>query len=321
MANAFTDSGVVWANFLAGGYDKFVRYQLRSRPMFRQMVDVHPVDVTNPGPTVTISVAQEFSALATTPLTETVDPDAVAPPAPIRTTVTLNEYGNANLRTLKLASLAFVQVDPILANVLGKNMLDTVDKLVQNVCDTGTYILGANGGTIKSQASGFSEGAVAAGDKFSDNLANYATTLMRRRNAPGRNTTGGAEESYFAIIHPDVAVDVRSNTGWLSPHQYVDTSNIYNAEIGAYQGARYVTSPRCTVVADGSTSTPVYRTYFFGQEAIVEAMQIAPHFVIGPQTDKLRRFFPIGWHALGGWAILRQESLQQVRSSSSIAAL
>src|SRR6266581_777791 len=129
MVDVFTDGGSVYANLLAAGYDRFLEFQLRSEPIFRQFVDKHPVDVTNPGPTVTLSLIQEFANLATTPLSETVDISAVAPPAPVRVTVTLNEYGNGDLATLRLRDLAFTAPEPAIANVLGKNMIDSMDKL------------------------------------------------------------------------------------------------------------------------------------------------------------------------------------------------
>lgn len=317
MANVYTDGGTVYANLLAAGYDKYLEYQLRSRVMFRQFVDKHPVDVTNVGPTVTLSIIPEFSALATTPLTETVDPDAVAPPAPIRVTVTVNEYGNADIETKRLKQLAFTAPDPAIANVLGKNQIDSIDKLVQNVIDGGTNILGKNATVVKSNLSAFAEGSVAAGDNFDSNLARDAVALLRRRNVTGKD----GMDQFVAVIHPDVQVDIMSDTGWLNPHNYVDPQNIYNAEIGSYLGARYVSSPRCTVLADGAASAKVYRTYFLGAQALVEAMIEEPHIVVGPQVDKLRRFFPIGWYAHGGWSIFRQEALQQVRSTSSIAAI
>jgi N4-gp56 family major capsid protein len=317
MANVYTDGGTVYANLLAASYDTFLEYQLRSEPVFRAMVDKHPVNETNPGPTVTLSLIQEFANLATTPLTETVDPDAVAPPAPIRVTVTLNEYGNADIETLRLKDLAFAEVDPAIANILGKNQLDTFDKLVQNVADTGTNILGINATVLKSQNTGFAEASVAATDYFTDSCARDAVALLRRRNAHGRD----GKDQYLAVVHPDVQVDFMSNTGWLNPHQYVDPTNIYMAEIGTYLGARYLSSPRATKLADGASSANVYRTYYFGQQALVEAVVREPHVVIGPQIDKLRRFFPIGWYGHAGWAIYRQEALQQVRTSASIAAL
>jgi N4-gp56 family major capsid protein len=307
--------GPAYANLTVAGYDRYLEYQLRSRPMFRQLVDKHPVDVTNPGPTVTLSIVNEFSALATTPLTENVDVTAVAPPDVTRVTVSVNEYGNADLATLKLKQLAFTPVDPAIANVLGKNMVDTLDKLVQNQLDAATNIIGVNATVVKTST--FAEGSVAAGDNFSSAVARDSVALLRRRNAMGRDSA----DQFVAVIHPDVAVDVMSDTGWLNPHNYQDTSNIYNAEIGSYLGARYVMSPRCTVVADGATSTKVYRTYFVGSQALVEATVAPEHTVIGPQTDKLRRFFPIGWLYHGGFAIFRQECIQIARTASSISAL
>lgn len=317
MADVYTDGGTVYANLLAAGYDRFLEYQLRSEPVFRQLVDKHPVDVTNPGPTVTLSLIQEFAALATTPLGEDTDVAAVAPPAPQRVTVTLNEYGNVDVATLRLKQLAFTAPDPAIANILGKNMVDTMDALVRAVADSATHVIGPNGGTIKTDASSFAEASVAATDTFSSAVARDSVALLRRRNAHGRD----ARDQYLAVIHPDVAVDIMSDTGWLNPHQYVDTSNIYNAEVGSYLGARYLMSPRVTTAADGSAGTKVYRTYFFGAQALVEASVSDPHIVIGPQVDRLRRFFPIGWYAHAGWAIYRQEAIQVARTASSIAAL
>ena len=317
MANAYTDGGTAYANLLAAGYDRFLEYQLRSTPVFRQFVDKHPVDVTNPGPTVTLSLIQEFAALATTPLTETVDPDSVAAVAPVRVTVTLNEYGNAEISTLRLHELSFTPVDPALANVLGKNMVDTIDKLVQNVADAATNIIGVNATVVKTNTSGFSEVATAAGDNISSAVVRDATALLRRRNASGRD----GNDRFIALVHPDVTVDIASDTGWLSPHQYVDTSNIYNFEIGTYLGSRFVMTPRATVVADGAASAKVYRTYFLGAQALVEAVAVEPHIVVGPVVDKLRRFNPVGWYGLLGEAIFRQESIQVARTTSSISAM
>lgn len=316
MSDAYVDAGTAWSNALAAGYDRLLRFKLRSRPMFRQLVDVHPADVTNPGATVTLSVVKEFANLATTPLSETSDVSAVAPPNWDRVTVTVNEYGNASIPTLRLRKLSFTDVDPALANVLGKNMIDTLDALVRSVADAGTHVLGKNSTTVRSEDSGtpFDDDSVVAGDKFDSTLARDSVALLRRRNVEGRD---GAD-SFIALIHPDVAVDVLSDSGWLAPHQYVDTSNIYNGEVGTYLGARYIMTPRCTSAANGS-SVDVYTTYFLGAEALVEAQVEDAHTVIGPQTDHLRRFFPMGWYFHGGHAIFRQEALQQVHSSSSIA--
>jgi len=317
MPDVYTDGGTIYANLLAGGYDRYLEYQLRSDPIFRQFVDKHPVDVTNPGPTVTLTIMNEFAALATTPLTETVDVTAVAPPAPTRVTVTVNEYGNADLHTLRLEQLAFTPPVPAIANALGKNMVDTLDKLVQTQLDAGTNIIGVNATVIKTQTSGFAEASTAAGDNISSAVVRDSVALLRRRNARGRDNM----DQFVTIVHPDVAVDIMSDTGWLNPHNYQDTSNIYNAEIGSYLGSRFIMNPRCTVVADGAASAKVYRSYVLGSQGLVEATVKDAHVVVGPQVDKLRRFFPIGWLYHGGFAVYRQEALQQIRTTSSISTL
>jgi hypothetical protein len=47
---AFTgNSTTSLANLIAAGYDRELEWQLRSTPIFRQLVDKHPVSVTNPG--------------------------------------------------------------------------------------------------------------------------------------------------------------------------------------------------------------------------------------------------------------------------------
>ena len=316
MSDVYTDTTAL-ANLIAAGYDRVMEYQLRSRILWRQFIDKHPVDVTNPGTTVTLSLFQEFAALATTPLTEDVDVAAVAPPAPIRVTVTLNEYGNAEITSLKARTLAFTAIDPAIANVLGKNQIDTIDKLVANVASGATNVMGYNTGVLKSNNSGFTAVGVTASDKFDSKLARSATQLIRRRNVNGRD---GAD-NFVAIIHPDVAVDVLGDAGWLAPKQYQDASDIYNAEIGTYLGARYVQSPRAITAADGASGATNYRTTFLGSQALVEAMAIEPGTVVGPQVDRLRRSFPMGWYALGGWSIFRQEAIQHVLSPGSLAGL
>lgn len=316
MADVFTD-GTAYANLLATGYDKFLEFQLRSQPIFRQFVDKHPVDQTNPGPSVTLSIIQEFAALATTPLSEDVDISAVAPPAPVRVTVTLNEYGNGEVTTIRLRDLAFAKVDPAIAHILGLNMIDTMDKLVQNTFDGATHLIGVNGGVVKTDASGFAEASVGANDVMNSQVVVDAATLLRRRNVHGWD----GNDQFVSLIHPDVAVDILTNTGWLAPHQYTDPTNIYRAEIGTYLGSRFITTPRATVVADGVTNQKVYRTYFLGRQGVVEAQVHDAHIVIGPQVDRLRRFFPVGWYAHAGWAIYRQEAIQIGRTTSSVAGM
>lgn len=321
MANAFTGgaSGAAWDLLTETAYDRAVDFYLRDEPQWRQLIDKRPVNQAMPGDVVTLTLHNQFAALATSALTETVDPDAIAAAAPTRVSVTLQEWGAAALTTLRLKELAFTRPDEEIAKLIGFHMYDSIDAIVRAVADASTNVLWVNGGEPKT--SGGADASVATTDIMTRNPATIAVKLLERKKVMRK-----VDNKYLAVIHPDVAFDLQaenSATAWNAPHVYgTDTENIYSGVVGDFQGARYIETTRTTIdAAAGTGGKPVYSTYYFGQQALVEASVEDPHIVIGPQTDKLKRFFPIGWYALAGWSLYRPEALVKVRTSSSIAGL
>ena len=150
------------------------------------------------------------------------------------------------------------------------------------------------------------------------------TAELRGANVPTFNGM------YMGYIHPDVSYDLRSETGaaaWRDPHVYVDTDMIYNGEIGAFEGIRFVETPRAPLFADGGASNvDAYGTLVMGRQALAKAHSITdgngplPKIVRGPITDSLERFRPNGWFWLGGYGRFREASLRRIESSSSIGA-
>jgi len=67
--------------------------------------------------------------------------------------------------------------------------------------------------------------------------------------------------------------------------------------------------------------TRVFSTLVCGKQALAEAVAQEPNVVIGPITDKLMRFRPIGWYGVLGWNRYREEALYRIETGSSIAAL
>jgi N4-gp56 family major capsid protein len=129
---------------------------------------------------------------------------------------------------------------------------------------------------------------------------------------------------YAAYMHPEVAHDLRAETGSNSfedIRKYTDPNvgNILNATTGVYGGAYVVETPRAYTATDGASSAKVYRTIIAGQQALAEATAVEPGIVIGPVIDKLMRFRPVGWYSLQGWARYRESSLYRIESTSSIA--
>ena len=76
-----------------------------------------------------------------------------------------------------------------------------------------------------------------------------------------------------------------------------------------------------TTVVTVTPVTRVFDTILAGKQALAEAVAQEPSVVIGPITDKLMRFRPIGWYGVIGWSRYREAALYRIESGSSIAAL
>jgi N4-gp56 family major capsid protein len=310
MANAYTGTSAM-SNLVKAAYDRYVEFALRSQPMFRDLADKRPVQQAMPGSSVVFSLYQDLAA-ATTALTETVDPDAVALSNPSTVSVTLNEYGNVVLETKKLAEFSFSDVDPAIANIIAYNMADSIDKLVVNELITGTNVLFGGDATATNE--------VIAADVMTGSLIRKAVAKLRAGNAVPRDGM-----LYAAYMHPEVSHDLRSETGALAfedVRKYTDPNvgNILNGVTGVYGGAYVVETPRAYTATDGAASAKVYRTIIAGQQALAEATAVEPGVVIGPVVDKLMRQRPLGWYSLQGWSVYREAALYRVETGSSIAA-
>ncbi len=77
-----------------------------------------------------------------------------------------------------------------------------------------------------------------------------AVRFLKNQNAEKIN---GA---YACIIHPDCAYDLTNDANWKYPHQYCDTRELYEGEIGMIEGVRFVESTEAKVFhAEDLTAT------------------------------------------------------------------
>lgn len=321
MANAYTDTTAM-SNAVQTAYDKFFEFALRAQPLFRQVADKRPANQTAPGGSVVLERYQDL-AVATTPLTEAVDPDSVAMGNPTTVTITLNEYGNPVLRTRKLYLFSLTDIDPAIANIVAFNAADSIDSVVQTVLRSGTNVIQRKAGTVSYVTTGTVSLPVgttmAATDSYTSAMARLAVVKLRTNKAVPRKGS-----LYWCAMHPEVSYDLRSETGaaaWRDPHNYSAAGNIWAGEIGAYEGAFYIESPRCYNAVDAGTGDNTvrrFRTYYAGQQALAEAVADEFHTVAGPITDKLMRFRPLGWYGVAGWARYREEALIRAESTSTI---
>ena len=316
MANAYTDitSGAsLGVQLVQTGYEKLVAFKLRSEPLFRRVADTRATALTNPGSTVVFDIYNDLTP-DTTNISETVNPDSEAVPQASSVTVTINEMGSTVIPTLRLRTLTFADIDPAVANIVARKLAESVDLRVRAVLDAGTNVARSNAG-VPSTSKALN--TLTTGDTFKSQIPQTLVAKMRGANVIEKmdgNTFG-------AFIHPDVAFDLRRETGelgWRYPHNNVAPDNLWKEQVGVFGGVSYIETPRCKVAGDGATGKNVYRTYLFGSQCLAEVVAIEPHLVIGPVVDPMMRFRPLSWHGLAGWSVYRQEALWRVETVSSI---
>jgi N4-gp56 family major capsid protein len=344
MSNAYTDttSGSLGTSLVQTAYDRYVEFALRAVPLVRDVADKRPVQQAMPGSSVVFQIYTDLAA-ATTPLSESTDPDAVALGNTTPVTVTLQEYGNASLATRKLELFSLSDVDPAIADIIAFNMADSLDTVALQTLIGGPNVLAeVNGNLVSTYAGTYTNGttnkSILSTDVLKSRDVRMAVAKLRAGKAVPRQG-----EYYWCGIHPEVSHDLRAETGaggWRDDHKYSETgsSEFWPGTIGTYEGAMFVESPRMANFTDGTgagsasgtfgTSSyvnatggvRVFRTLVAGKQALAEAVAEEPHVVFGPIVDKLMRFRPIGWYGVLGWARYRDASLIRIESTSSIHA-
>ena len=308
---AYTGTGDVSSDTAA--FQQLAYFAFRSQPVFEMVADVRSTAQTHNGASVQFNIYDNM-AQATSALTETSDVTAVAL-GDSTVTVTLAEYGNAVITTAKLRGTSFLNVDADAANIIGYNMVDSMDKIVSDVANGGSNVLYGGDATARNE--------LVAADVITADLARKAVAELRTASAPGFENG-----NYTGIVHPDVAYDLRSETAVTDVIAFQirqDSAGVRNGSIGVFGGIEWIENPRAGLIADGGASTcDAYQTLVCGRQALAKAFSRAPGFgedpsvVFGPVTDTLRRFHPVGWYHLVGYGRFREASMQRIETSSSI---
>ena len=264
-SDVYTSQGQL--DFSKAAYDRMAYFALRPELYFDQAADVQPTAQSMPGSSVAFTIVNDLPISATA-LLESNDV-AVSSLSDSQVTLTLAEYGNAVLTTAKLRGTSFVDIDPVVANVVGYNAGVSLDTIARAALDSGTNVMFASGlGSTATQSSVTARSAVAAfsaataaGNTLSSVDIRVARARLRSQNVP---TFGGY---YVGYIHPDIVADLQGETvgssnllGWRAPHVYAQPGEIWNGELGAFEGVRWIETPRAPVFqgAGASATAGVY---------------------------------------------------------------
>lgn len=120
-----------------------------------------------------------------------------------------------------------------LNEVLANSAARTLDSLTADVLAAGTNVQYPNGKIARSQLN--------SSDVITVQEIKKAVRTLKGNNAPK------LKNRYVAIIHTDIAHDLTNDEEWRWPHQYVDTKQIYEGEIGELYGVKFVETTEAKV--------------------------------------------------------------------------
>lgn len=203
----------------------------------------------------------------------------------------------------------------------------TYDELVRNVLLGGTNIIFAdamNGTNYVSTPT--TEAALQTA------LASYAVNLTARViNKAVTNLKKGAKMKkysggyYVAVVHPDVAEDLRNDPAWIESHKYAAVEEIFNGEIGRMHGVRFLESNLAPVIKSAGQTYATFKTIFLAKDAfaVIDPEGGGMQTIIkskGEIGGPLEQFMTVGTKFEMAAKILYQERMVTVWSGSSYSA-
>lgn len=248
-------------------------------------------------------------AAATTPLTETVDPDSTVM---VDSAVTLTplEYGQVVTTTQLVNLQSGGKADTAAAGVVGVNSALTQNVLATQVMEAGGNVITVDGGA---------ENALTATDIMTATFLNQLYNKLARGNVPKF-----AGDMYVALLHDDQIHDLRAATAagsWQDVSKYQSSQDVFSNEVGALGGFRIVRNNNATVNTDaGSGTVDTYHALCLGANALGKATSQNLTMVIKPAGDKLNRFMDIGWKGTFVYGLIDTDNLWVGTSASSVGA-
>lgn len=259
---------------------------------------------------------------AKTPLAEGVTPNGQKLNVSV-VTATVDQYGGyvelSDVLLLTAIDNNLVEATALLGSQAGRT-LDTVTR--EKLC-SGTNVMYAQGpdGSVVTSRSALVGGAGSNNNYLTVQDVKRAVRALKKMNTPKFNG------SFWGIINQDVTFDLVNDPEWKYPHQYRDTKEIYEGEIGMIAGVRFAETPEAKLLNEaGYSDRDVYCTLIGGANAygVTEITGGGLEHIVKPvgsagAADPLNQRGTAGWKATKVAEILVDEYLVRIESTSSFS--
>jgi len=230
--------------------------------------------------------------------------------------VTVQEFGKVVLLSRKVLLVVEDDTAYETADNLSQCMHTMLDKVTRDVWDSAvpqiSCLNGSNGNAITELTQDDWDRAVAYLDE------NDTEKMSPTIEGTSRFGTGPVEESFWCASHVALKPDIRALDAFVPTSQYGSQDAVLQAEFGAVQEARVVTS---TLVQVSDDSPPVYNNTFVGANAYgyVSIDEVATEMIMKPLgfNDYLNRFQSMGFTAWFNAAILDDSHIVTLLSTKA----
>lgn len=248
---------------------------------------------------------------ALTPLTEGVTPEGQEMKV-TKLEATVKQYGGfvalSDLLILTAIDNNIVEASELIGSQAGRT-LDTISREVMNA---GTNVQYAEG-QVTSRA------AITSDMKLTVKAVKMAVRFLKKQNAKRINGY------FYGIINPDCSFDLTEDEKFVEVVKYKTPEKIYNGEIGAIEGVRFVETTEAKIFTGaGASGIDVYSTLILAANAYATTKikgggleTIIKQLGSAGTADPLDQRATVGWKALKVTEILSQQYMVRIESAST----
>lgn len=231
------------SNLVNPKYEAAYMSTIYKRQIYGQYVDwldaVSPNGGPQSGTSWDIPVIGEMDDV-TTELVETQDV-TVKDINDYNVTLSLKEYGNAAVRTKKFGYHSRVAVDPMMAEIMGANQANSIDRILRDQMLGGTQVYMPNGNTTRT------------GLDATNDLITYDALLELKATTEiyGMEPRGG--NTHTIVVPPMFMRDLLAIPEAKNIAYYQDKQQILNGYVGTLAGFDFVVARHSKVYLSGGT--------------------------------------------------------------------
>lgn len=250
---------------------------------------------------------------ALTPLTEGVTPEGQEMKV-TKLEATVKQYGGfvalSDLLILTAIDNNIVEASELIGSQAGRT-LDTISREVMNA---GTNVQYAEGQVTSREA-------ITSDMKLTVKAVKMAVRFLKKQNAKRINGY------FYGIINPDCSFDLTEDEKFVEVVKYKTPEKIYNGEIGAIEGVRFVETTEAKIFTGaGASGIDVYSTLILAANAYATTKikgggleTIIKQLGSAGTADPLDQRATVGWKALKVTEILSQQYMVRIETASTFS--